>query len=53
MRVDSGDTAAKFDLELLLRLSAPHGVRHGTGAANGFGRTGRHGASGGVPGSGY
>ena len=53
IRVDPGDSAAKFDLELLLRLSAPHGQRHGTGLANGFGRTGHLGASGGVPGSGY
>jgi hypothetical protein len=53
IRVDPGNTAAKFDLELLLRLGAPHGQRHGTGLANGFGRTGQLGASGGVPGSGY
>jgi hypothetical protein len=51
--VDPGDTAAKFDLELLLRLTAPHGQRHGTGLANGFGRNGHLGASGGVPGNGY
>jgi hypothetical protein len=53
VRADPGDTAAKFDLELLLRLTAAHGHRRGTGLANGFGRTGRLGASGGVPGSGY
>jgi hypothetical protein len=53
IRVDPGDSAAKFDLELLLRLSAAHGHRHGSGLANGFGRTGQLGASGGVPGSGY
>jgi hypothetical protein len=53
IRVDPDDTAAKFDLELLLRLTAPHGQRRGTGLANGFGRTGHVGASGGVPGSGY
>jgi hypothetical protein len=53
VRVDPGDAAAKFDLELLLRLSAPQGVRHGSGLSNGFGRIGRFGASGGVPGSGY
>jgi len=53
IRVDPGDTAAKFDLELLLRLSVPHGKRRGTGLANGFGRTGQLGASAGVPGSGY
>jgi hypothetical protein len=53
VRIDPGDTAAKFDLELLLRLTAAHGQRRGTGLANGFGRTGHLGASGGVPGSGY
>jgi hypothetical protein len=53
IRVDPDDTEAKFDLELLLRLTAPHGHRRGTGLANGFGRTGHLGASGGVPGSGY
>jgi hypothetical protein len=53
VRIDPGDTAAKFDLELLLRLGAAHGHKHGTGLANGFGRTGHVGASGGVPGSGY
>jgi hypothetical protein len=53
VRIDPGDTQAKFDLELLLRLTAPHGQRRGSGLANGFGRTGHLGASGGVPGSGY
>ena len=53
IRVYAGNTAAKFDLELLLRLSAAHGQRRGSGPSNGFGRTGHLGASGGVPGSGY
>lgn len=53
VRVDPGDTAAKFDLELLLRLTAAHGHRRGTGLSNAFGRTGNAGAAGGVPGSGY
>ena len=53
VRVDPADTAAKFDLELLLRLTAAHGYRRGSGVSNGFGRTGRLGAAGGVPGSGY
>jgi hypothetical protein len=53
VRVDPDDTAAKFDLELLLRLTAARGQRRGSGLANGFGRTGHLGASGGVPGSGY
>ena len=52
VRVEPGDTAAKFDLEMLLRLTAPNGQRSGHRLANGFGRTG-HGASGGVPGSGF
>jgi len=51
--VDQSNTAAKYDLELLLRLSATGAVRTSSGPTNGFGRTGRHGASGGVPGSGY
>jgi hypothetical protein len=53
IRVDPGDTAAKFDLELLLRLTAAQGHRRGTGPANSFGKTGHLGASGGAPGSGY
>ena len=53
IRADPGDTAAKFDLELLLRLGVARGHKRGTGLANGFGRTGHLGASGGVPGSGY
>jgi hypothetical protein len=53
VRIDPSDGAAKFDLELLLRLTAARGHRRGTGLANGFGRTGRFGASGGAPGSGY
>jgi hypothetical protein len=52
VRVEPGDTAAKFDLELLLRLTAPNGQRSGHRLASGFGRTG-HGASDGVPGSGF
>jgi hypothetical protein len=53
VRLDPGNDAAKFDLELLLRLTAPHGKRSGSGQSSGFGRTGRRGAAGGVPGSGY
>jgi hypothetical protein len=52
VRVEPGDTAAKFDLELLLRLTALNRQRSGHRLANGFGRTG-HGASGGVAGSGF
>jgi hypothetical protein len=53
VRADPGNDLAKFDLELLLRLSAAHGVRAGGGQGSGFGRGGRHGAAGGLPGSGY
>lgn len=52
VRVESGDTAAKFDLELLLRLTAPNGRRRQNKIAKGFGRTG-NGASGAVPGNGF
>ena len=52
VRVEPGDTAAKFDLELLLRLAAPNGQRRRHKLASGFGRVG-HGSSGGVPGSGF
>ncbi len=51
--VDPDDTAAEFDLELLLRLTAAHGERTSAGPTNSFGRTGRRGAAGGSPGSGY
>jgi hypothetical protein len=50
---DPTDTAAKFDLELLLRLTAAKGERTSTGPNSSYGRTGLHSASGGVPGSGY
>jgi hypothetical protein len=53
VRADPGNTAAKFDLELLLRLTAAHGHRRGTGPVNAFGNTGHAGSSGGAPGSGY
>jgi len=53
VRVDPADAAAKFDLELMLRLTAAHGTRVGPGQGSGFGRTGRRGAGGGVPGGGY
>jgi hypothetical protein len=53
IRTDPGNDAAAFDLELLLRLTVAHGIRTGQGVGGGFGRTGRHGAGGGVPGSGY
>jgi hypothetical protein len=53
IRVAPEDDFAKFDLELLLRLSAAHGVRTGSGQSSGKGQTGRRGAGGGAPGSGY
>jgi len=54
VRADPGDTAAKFDLELLLRLTTAHGSRAGAGPGGGsFGKGGRRGAGGGVPGNGY
>jgi hypothetical protein len=53
VRADPTNAAAKYDLELLLRLSAAHGTRAGAGPGGSFGRGGRHGAGGGVPGSGY
>jgi hypothetical protein len=53
VRIDPDNDLAKYDLELLLRLTAAHGVRAGAGRGSGFGRSGRHGGAGGVPGSGY
>jgi hypothetical protein len=53
LRVDPGYEPAAFDLELLLRDSAAHGVRPGQGLQGGNGPSGRHGAGGGVPGQGY
>jgi hypothetical protein len=50
---DPSATAPKYDLELLLRLAAAEGTRSSNGPTNGFGRTGKHGAAGGAPGSGY
>jgi hypothetical protein len=51
--LDPSNTAAKFNLELLLRLSAAEGSRRQSSAATGFGSTGRHAGAGGSPGSGY
>jgi hypothetical protein len=53
VRADPGNEAAKYDLELLLRLTAAHGSRTGAGQGSGVGRTGRRGGAGGLPGSGY
>lgn len=53
VRADPENVAAKFDLELMLRLTEAHGTRNGAGPGGAFGRGGRHGAGGGVPGNGY
>jgi hypothetical protein len=53
VRADPDNANAKFDLELLLRSLAAHGVRTGPSADSGAGSTGRSGASNGTPGSGY
>ena len=52
-RIDPGNVDAAFDLELLLRLTGAKGSRVQPGQGGGFGRTGRRGAGGGQPGSGY
>jgi hypothetical protein len=52
-RLDPSDTAAKFDLELVLRALAPTGTRPGSNpSAGGKGHGGR-GAGAGLPGSGF
>ena len=53
VRADPTNAAAKYDLELLLRLTAAHGARPGAGTGGSFGKGGRRGAGGGVPGGGY
>jgi hypothetical protein len=53
LRADPGNEDPAFDLELLLRLTTAHGSRVEPGQGGGFGHTGRHGAGGGQPGSGY
>jgi hypothetical protein len=53
VRADPSNEEAAFDLELLLRMTEAHGVRVQPGQGGGFGRTGRRGAGGGQPGSGY
>ena len=52
VRVDPDNELAKYDLELLLRLTAAHGVRRG-GQGSGVGKGGRRGGAGGLPGSGF
>jgi len=53
VRDDPANEQAAYDLELLLRLTAARGSRVEPGQGGGFGRTGRRGAGGGQPGSGY
>lgn len=53
VRDDPANEQAAYDLELLLRLTAARGSRVQPGQGGGFGRTGRRGAGGGQPGSGY
>jgi hypothetical protein len=53
VRADPSNANAKYDLELALRLLFSQGVRVGAGQQTGAGATGRRGAGGGVPGSGY
>jgi hypothetical protein len=53
IRADPASAAAKFDLELLLRLSEAHGTRPGAGLGGASGRGGHRGAGGGTPGKGY
>lgn len=53
VRADPTNEAAKFDLELALRALSARGVRVGPGSGTGTGSTGRRGAGGGAPGSGY
>jgi len=53
VRSDPTNTAAKYDLELLLRSSAAKGSRSGASPGGAFGKGGRRGAGGGVPGNGY
>jgi hypothetical protein len=53
VRANPANMEAAYDLELLLRLTASRGSRVEPGQGGGFGRTGRRGAGGGQPGSGY
>ena len=53
IRADPTDETAKYDLELLLRLAAAHGVRASPGPGNPVDTEGRKGAGTGGGGSGY
>jgi hypothetical protein len=53
IRLDRGNEAAKYNLELVLRLLQARGRRPGTGPSPGARGSGRRGAGGGTPGRGY
>jgi hypothetical protein len=53
VRADPDDVTAKYDLELLLRLSAQRGVRPVQPIGGGQGATGKRGGGSGIPGEGY
>ena len=53
VRLDPSNSSAKLNLELVLRLFSSQGVRVGPGTGSGTDSTGKHGAGGGTPGSGY
>lgn len=52
-RLDPSDTAAKFDLEVVLRALTPTGTRPGSNPSAGGKGHGGHGAGAGLPGSGF
>jgi hypothetical protein len=52
-RLDPSNTAAKFDLEVVLRALAPTGTRPGSDPSAGSEGHGGHGAGAGLPGSGF
>jgi hypothetical protein len=52
VRLDPANAAARWNLEVVLRLLIAHGVRTGPGQGAGA-SAGRHGASGGAPGRGF
>jgi hypothetical protein len=52
-RLDPSDTAAKFDLELVLRALATSATRAGSNPSVGGKGHGGHGAGAGLPGSGF
>jgi hypothetical protein len=52
VRLDPANAAARWNLEVVLRLLVAHGVRTGPGQGAGTG-AGHHGASGGAPGRGF